>query len=780
MVKPWRTSIVIPVMLITAWMAAVPTRSYAQVNAAAVQRSIDRGVTYLRKSQNGRGGWEEYGGQSCGLSALCTLALLNVGVPRDDPAIIKAMRYLRGFQPGETYSVALQTLVYCQMGAAGDLPRIRRNVQLLVEEQFQSGRPDRIGSWSYGGGMGSGDPSNAQFAILALGAAQDRGIEVSDDVFRRSLDYWVARQLNNGGWSYRSRPVPTGSMTCAGIASIIISRGRLGGESSSIQGDQIQCCGGEGSADDPVERGLAWLGRNFTLEANPGGDKFTFFYYLYALERVGRLSGRRLIDEHDWYREGAEKLIELQDGFSGFWPGAEPMETREVATAFALLFLGKGKRQVVAGRLKYPQRQSPGQWNQHPDSLRQLVRHVEQNWQRDLTWQTIDAATAKVDDLLQTPVLVISGRQSVNFTPEFAEDLKSYVDQGGCILFEAEGGDGCGDASGFEQSVKSLCQDWFPDAPLDRLPLGHPIWYAEHKVDPTAIGDQFWVYGVQACCRTAVFFVPQSLSCRWELGDVLFHRDRESPAARAQIGTSIRIGENLIAYATGRELKDKLQQRLILESADVGSPDRGVIQLGMLAIDAGGQEARRALPNAASLMSARLPMQVSATPRPVGFETEQLLEVPFLWMHGRTEFELEPTQRDALRTYVENGGVILGTAVCGSEPFAAAFRREMALIFADSPLQPLPASHPMLNIYGGYDIRNVAIRTPATAGASVSRRSGPPLLEYAVVDQVVGVFFSPLDLSCALESPNSVQCPGYDTEEAAKIVANLVLFALQQ
>ena len=196
-----------------------------------MQRSIDRGVTYLRKSQNGRGGWEEYGGQSCGLSALCTLALLNVGVPRDDPAIIKAMRYLRGFQPGETYSVALQTLVYCQMGAAGDLPRIRRNVQLLVEEQFQAGRPDRIGSWSYGGGMGSGDPSNAQFAILALGAAQDRGIEVSDDVFRRALDYWVSRQLGNGGWSYRSRPVPTGSMTCAGIASIIIARGRLGGES---------------------------------------------------------------------------------------------------------------------------------------------------------------------------------------------------------------------------------------------------------------------------------------------------------------------------------------------------------------------------------------------------------------------------------------------------------------------------------------------------------------------------------------------------------------------
>jgi hypothetical protein len=42
------------------------------------------------------------------------------------------------------------------------------------------------------------------------------------------------------------------------------------------------------------------------------------------------------------------------------------------------------------------------------------------------------------------------------------------------------------------------------------------------------------------------------------------------------------------------------------------------------------------------------------------------------------------------------------------------------------------------------------------------------------------VFFSPLDLSCALESQNSIQCPGYDTTDAAKVAINLMLYALQQ
>ena len=104
----------------------------------------------------------------------------------------------------------------------------------------------------------------------------------------------------------------------------------------------------------------------------------------------------------------------------------------------------------------------------------------------------------------------------------------------------------------------------------------------------------------------------------------------------------------------------------------------------------------------------------------------------------------------------------------------------MGRVLPQSSLQPLPPDHPALNIFGGFDVREVEIRTPAGSGRGVTRRPGPPVLEMAIVDNVAAVFFSPLDLSCALESPNSVQCPGYSTQEAAKIVANLLLYDLQQ
>ncbi len=753
----------------------------AAIDAAQVQRAIDRGIDFLRQTQNDRGGWVEFGGQSCGLSSLCTLALLNAGVPRDDPDMARALRYLRGCTPNETYSVALQTLVYCQVGAAGDLPRIRRNVSVLVDSQKQGGLGRQEGAWGYGGGRSSGDPSNAQFAILALGAAQDRGVEVEPQVFQRALKYWTSRQARSGGWGYGGGQSVSGSMTCAGVASIIIARGRLSGLTSEIDGDQIRCCGNLDNQQDPVAAGLNWLGRSFNLEVNPGGGPGTFYYYLYALERVGRLSGRRFIGQHDWYREGAERLLELQDNFQGFWSGTAWEDDRNIATSFALLFLSKGKRQVVIGQLRHAENNNL--WQRHPDAMRQLVRHVERDWGRDLTWQTVESERAKVADLLQTPVLLISGQGQLQLAETIQQRLKEYIDQGGTIVFDADAGYGCGDGAAMEGSVRNLCQQWFDGADLQRLPPSHPVWFAERKVDVDSVKDDEWIYGVQACCRTAVFYSPKSLSCRWELSDILFRRGAESAAARARIETAIRIGQNIIAYATGRELKDKLQQRTLLQGSVLDTASRGAIQLAMLGIDAGGQEASRALPNAAAIIRQRVDIGLLPAAEPVPFDRESLKEVTILWIHGRTEFELNNGQREVLREFIENDGVILASAICGNEAFTKAFRRELGLIIPDSPLLAMPVAHPALTpVFDGYDIRSVTIRTPKNTGSgqTFARRSGSPILEMAVMDDAAAVFFSPLDLSCALESQNSVQCPGYSTEDAAKIVTNLILFALQQ
>lgn len=779
--RSWRQAALLGLSICVSFSLFVG-RACAEVDAVSVQRSINRGIAYLKKSQNDNGGWAEYGGQSCGLSALCTLALLNAGVSRDDPAMKKAIRNLRKSRPVKTYSTALQTLVLSHLGTAGDLPLIKRNVDVLVKNQKVTVNE---GAWGYGSGMSSGDASNAQFAVLALGAAQDRGVKVPPVAFERALKYWKRIQNKSGGWGYGSaQSSPYGSMTCAGVASIIISRGRLSGLTSQVEDDKIQCCGSV-DEEDPVAAGLEWLGKSFNLEVNPGGGPGTFFYYLYALERVGRLSGRRFIGEHDWYREGAQRLLDLQDDFEGFWSGVGWEGDENIATSFALLFLSKGKRQVVLGQLRYgEQAAKSADWQRHPDAMRQLVRHVERAWGRDLTWQTVDSQRARVVDLLQTPVLLISGRERLVFSDSLKKRLKQYIDQGGTIVFDADGGDGCGDASEFQNSVAALCKEWFENAKLDRLPPSHPVWFAESKVDINSLEKDVWVYGVQACCRTSVFYLPKSFSCRWELSDMLFRRSDENPKARKNISNAVRIGQNIIAYATGRELKDKLQRRTLLGGSILEETSRGAIRLASLAIDAGGKDARRALPNAAAIIDRRMPdLSLSIDGEDVGFETESLREVTLLWMHGRTEFQFDQQQRSAVAEFIKNGGVVLGSSICGNEAFTKSFRDEMKIILPESPLQIMNSDHPALtSSYDGFDIRLVSIRMPATTtdGQKFGKRRGPPKLEFATVDGVARVFYSPLDISCALESPNSVQCPGYDTNDAAKIVANLILYSVQQ
>src|SRR3954471_927673 len=65
------------------------------IDAAQVLAAIDHGVAFLKREQQPRGNWAEFPGYEGGVTALCTLALLNSGVPADDPNVKQALSYLR-------------------------------------------------------------------------------------------------------------------------------------------------------------------------------------------------------------------------------------------------------------------------------------------------------------------------------------------------------------------------------------------------------------------------------------------------------------------------------------------------------------------------------------------------------------------------------------------------------------------------------------------------------------------------------------------------------------
>src|SRR5436190_11588111 len=112
-----------PVIAILCVLIPAPSARTAAPEKPLVDRvreAIDCGVRFLRETQRPTdGSWEvdiACQGNPGGWSSLAMLALLNAGVPPDDPAIVKGLKYLRPLKPETTYVVGLQTMVYALAG----------------------------------------------------------------------------------------------------------------------------------------------------------------------------------------------------------------------------------------------------------------------------------------------------------------------------------------------------------------------------------------------------------------------------------------------------------------------------------------------------------------------------------------------------------------------------------------------------------------------------------------------------------------------------------------
>ncbi len=188
--------------------------------------------------------------------------------------------------------------------------------------------------------------------------------------------------------------------------------------------------------------------------------------------------------------------------------------------------------------------------------------------------------------------------------------------------------------------MKKLCNDWFESAPLEPLPATHPVYTAELDAKPQLIHPKYQLYGVEACCRTSVFLSPQSLTCLWELSDPAGTAEQKTwpGPVRDSVETAARLGQNLLAYATGRQLRDKLDGQSVLSSLAPPPLQRGEVQIGRLDFDAGGREARRALPNFVALAVDRVPIALRALPSEVAISDEALRDVTFIWLSGRNGF----------------------------------------------------------------------------------------------------------------------------------------------
>ncbi|HEX5105975.1 MAG TPA: DUF4159 domain-containing protein [Pirellulaceae bacterium] len=760
----------------------------AEITAAQVKESIDSGCKYLISQQHPDGFWPEYDGEPGGLTALCTMALLNSGRSKDDPVVAKALAYLeRKSNPGRTYSASLMIMVFAQADPVGKKLAITRLANWLEAHQVRDN--DTKGGWTYSERGGRADSSNTQFAILALHEAERVGVKVNDQTWKLALHFWTKPGMQNGdgGYGYDVGHPSTGSMTCAAIASLIIINGRLSPGDAQLVDGRLQCCGNQ-EESPPLDNALTWLSRHFSVQRNPNTPSW-LLYYLYAMERVGRMSGQRTIGGHDWYREGSEFLVAQQDAtLNNSWVGNGFIENNPiVATSFALLFLSKGRRPVVLGKLNH-QPDALGlssDWDHHRRAVQHLTMAVEQAWKRDLSWQTIDIRNSTAADLLEAPVLFLSGAESLRFTPDEKRSLKQYIEQGGFIFAEACDGNGC-DGAQFDRDFRALMRELFPDTELRKLPPDHAVWYAEKPVDPKHLPQdpEFWLWGLDACCRTSVVYCPRSLSCYWELAHP-YHSAAYAEEKKDEIEAVVNIGMNVVSYATGRELKEKLDRPQITISNPGSKSPRGALVVPKLSHGGGADDAPSALNNLLTVMEKQLEMRVDYEKRLIAPSDEKLYDFPVLFMHGRRSFKFSAAERKALKDYLDRGGFLFADSICANKEFADSLRAELKAIYPEADFARIPPSHAIFTAeFHGFDLPSVQLRDPQVRaeGDPLTAKivTTTPLLEGLDIDGRIAVVLSPNDISCALEKGASLECKSYIPPDAARLGANVLLYALQQ
>ena len=178
---------------------AVAAPSTAKIDRALYQKTVERGVQYLLKSQAPDGSYSAQ--TSPAVTAICVTALLRSGHTPDEPAIAKSLKYLESFvqsdggvyKPGsaiQNYETGIAIMCFAEANKNGRYKDLIKAAENYVKSiQWGGGEPLDQSDMKYGGaGYGRSktrpDLSNTSFLLDALQAA---GAESDDVAVQRAL-----------------------------------------------------------------------------------------------------------------------------------------------------------------------------------------------------------------------------------------------------------------------------------------------------------------------------------------------------------------------------------------------------------------------------------------------------------------------------------------------------------------------------------------------------------------------------------------------------------------
>ncbi len=751
--------------------AAAPARA---ATPEQVEQAVRKAVAYLYSAQNG-GNWELFpqknpkgpragvsGHQWGGPTAIATYALLAAGESPQDKRLEQGVQFLmKALEMDGIYATGLRAQVWQFLPVTPQVREaIRRDYLIFMAAIYKQGVGR--GMYPYYVDLAKGIPgekdwfdhSVSQYGVLGMWALAQAGAEIPESYWREVDTAWRAHQNSDGGWGYRWKQGDEGqnktkaSMTAAGIATLFIT------QEFTRPNQGINCTGN--IRDEDIEKGLKWMSENVK-----GFIRSNSYYTLYGLERIGVASGYKYFGTENWYEIGAESLVKAQNA-DGSWGRQKDKDRGERIpdTCFALLFLCRGRAPVVMNKLEYEldtagDKPILANWNQRPRDAANVSRWIGRQLERDLNWQVVNLKV-NVSDLHDAPILYIAGNQTLAFTADEKQKLKTYIEQGGMIL----GNSDCGSAQ-FAESFRKLGQELFPAYEFRPLPENHPILVGQqfNKASWKSTPD---ILALSNGARELMLLFPNADPSRnWQTRSI---------GAKEELH---QIAANLFLYAIDKsDLRVKGQTYIVAPNPKIKpGPTLKVARIeypGNWNPEPGGWHRL-----AAVLLNDK---QIKLEVEPVKPGLGKLAGHRVAHLTGTTQFKLSPGERDEIRGFVRGGGTLIIDAAAGSSEFAQAAEAELsAILGAEAKLNILPADH---MIFGDGENRIPVAYRDFARKTLFGQLSAPRLRGLTTGGERVSVFYSPEDITVGLVGMPIDGIVGYTPAVATQLIENMLIYAM--
>jgi hypothetical protein len=732
------------------------------VSPQQVENAIKRAKDHLLAIQDPRQLWEDVpkplspppvwvgdpkGGNWGGTTALATYALLSAGEsPKDDAKIERALSFLKEANLAGTYAISFRANVYAQVNHIDPVRQgVNEDAHWLFNAKHTNGFYNYINdAITFPKGWERIDRSNSQIAVLGMWACAEILQEFPPRQYWLSVDSaWRGAQKQDGAWTYGGDPTNDPeklSMTLAGVATLYITTDELNLNNGQCNGN---------APDANIENALKYLGDHFEeWKGGPGSTAWPC-YDLYGAERVAVAGGRKYIGTINWFQDGAKWLCDGQGGDGG-WGGIPD-------TAWSLLFLVRGRAPVAINKLDYTPDAGAGDpaaahWDERPRDCAKLVKYiqtqVEGNW---LNWQIV-TLKPPVQELHDAPILYIAGDKPLSFTPEQEQKIKTFIEEGGLVLFNSD----C-DSDAFTRSVKQLGARLFPvPGEFRDLPADHPIYSEQYNAAKWHKHPK--VLGLTNGVRELMLLVSNGDPSRaWQLD------------AHASHPESFELGNNIYDYSVDRMVPASKGDTYLVTATQTATQSFKIARIqynGNWNPEPGGWRRLSAV--------FQNQYQCSLDCQPVELGKGQLQAYGVAHLTGTDSFTLSAAAQDELKKWVEGGGkLIIDTA--GANPrFADCVAKLLKSLWPDAASQldtPLPASSPL---YDGASYENNIWRS--FARRNLKGDLNGPRIKGMTINGRLSVFFSGEDISGGLVGQNVDGILGYTPAAATELMEKMILY----